>query len=448
MRKALFIVIVALIAASIGEAQEESVEHTRGLSVDISEPLTLNQCVRISLGRSPTIRMADLDLKVARLNVADARANYLPEVNAIGQYRFSDFLDFGWERQNYDAQINASYNIWDHGRREAELAQAKANERGVQSDHNRTEQSLIFSTTEAYYNLLEAEKLIDVNEKLLEISRGNVDKATAFYEVGRSVPADVAAARVQQANDELALINAQNDLELARARLASVMGLDPVTLVEIQDDPDYMVYVDTALITSEVSHEDSVAKAIQNRPELERLKARLSSLVWSLKLARLNRWPVITAEYNFNVLLDDYLRDRDVFRRYRSWSAVARISFPIFDAGISKRREQSAAIAVRQMVEDTMDRERVIALEVQQAYLNLERDQKSLDIARKQVIDATESLNVTQGRYEQNMVIFLEILSAQARYAQALVNQIKAFYDYKIAEKALQRAMGILQVED
>ncbi len=448
MRKALFIVIIALIVASIGEAQEENVEHTDSLSVDISEPLTLNQCIKIALGRSPSIRMADLNLKVAKLDVADARANYLPEVIATGQYRFSDLLDFGWERQNYDAQINASYNIWDHGRREAELAQAKANERGVQSDHNRTKQSLIFSITEAYYDLLESERLIDVNEKLLEISKGNVDKVTAFQEAGRSIPADVAAARVQQANDELALINAQNNLELARARLASLMGLEPVTLVEIQDDPDYMVYIDTALITSEVSQEDSVAKAIQNRPELERLKARLSSLVWSLKLARLNRWPVITAEYNFNVLLDDYLRDRDVFKRYRNWSAMARISFPIFDAGVSKHREQSAAIAVKQMVEDTMERERSIALAVQQAYLNLERAQKSLDIAREQVIDATESLNVTQGRYEQNMVIFLEILSAQARYAQALTNQIKAFYDYKIAGKALQKALGILQVED
>ena len=99
-------------------------------------------------------------------------------------------------------------------------------------------------------------------------------------------------------------------------------------------------------------------------------------------------------------------------------------------------------------MEDITERKRSIALEVQQEYLNLERAKKSLDIAREQVRDATESLNVTQGRYEQNMVIFLEILSAQARYAQSLINQVRAFYDYKIAEKSLQVAMGTLQVED
>jgi outer membrane protein TolC len=412
------------------------------------EELTMAQCIKIGLQRSPSIRMAALDLKTSELNVKDAWANYLPEIDASGQYRFSDSIDWGWERQNYDAQISASYTIWDHGRREAGLAQAKASEKGVQTDYERTKQTLIFNITQAYYDLLKAEKLIDINEKLLEISKGNVEKVTAFQEAGRSIPSDVATARVQQANDELALINAKNSFELARANLASLMGLDPGTPIGIYDDPDYEKYTKEVLLIPEVSLEDSMAVAIQERPEMIRLKTRLTSLEWSLKLARLNRWPVLTADYGLNVLLDDYLRDRDNFKKYRNWSVAARISFPIFDGGASRRRELSAEIAVDQMKEDIGERKRAISLEVQQAYLSLERSQKSLDIAREQVIDATESLNVTQGRYEQDMVIFLEILSAQAGYARALINQVEAFYDFRIAEKALQKAVGTLKVED
>jgi outer membrane protein len=392
--------------------------------------------------------MAALDLKMAKLDVADARADYWPEIDATGQYRFSDIIDFGWERQNYDAGITASYTIWDHGRREASLAQTKASEKAVQSDCEKAKQDLIFDITGAYYDLLQAEKLIDVNQKLLDISKGNVERVAAFQETGRAIPSEVAAARVQQANDELALINAQNNLELARARLASLMGLDPGIPIEIQDDPDYTRYTDTSLIVPDLELEDSVARAIQKRPELGRLQARLTSLEWSLRLARFNRWPVVTAQYGYNVLLDDYLRDSDNFKRYRNWSAVARISFPIFDGGMSKRQERNREIAVQQMKEDISERERTIALEVQQAHLDVARAKKSLDIAREQVKDATESLNVTQGRYEQNIVIFLEVLSAQARYAQALINQVRAFYDYKIAEQALQKAIGILQVDD
>ena len=447
MRKLIFAVVAVLIITPFSGG--------RGATIDISEQLTLNQCIKLALEQSPSMRMAALDLKTAEFDVADARANYWPQINASGQYRFSEEIDFGWERQNYDASLNASYTLWDHGRREAGLAQARLSERRVQSDYENSKQSLIYSVTEAYYALLEAEKLIDVNDKLLEISEGNVEKVTAFQEAGRSIPADVAAARVQQANDELAIINAQNNLELARARLASLMGLDPGTPIGVVDEDASLVSPDSdrmfelpVLLMQEVSLEDSLAEAMEKRPEMVRLRISLASLEWSLKLARLDRWPVITAEYGYNVQVDDYLRDRDNFKEYRDWSAVARVSFPIFDGGVSKRREESAEIALQQMEESMSERERSIKLEVQQAYLNLERAKKSLEIAKEQVIDATESLNVTQGRYEQTMVIFLEVLSAQARYAQALTNQVRAFYDLKITQKALEKAVGTLKVED
>ncbi len=439
MWKLLFITVVALIALPInGVPGEDNTE------IDLSKPLTMDQCIEIALKQSSSIRIAGLNVASAKLDVDDARANYWPEVSVSGQYRFSDIIDFGWERQNYDAQITAGYIIWNHGRREIGLAQAKADQLGVQSDYNRTEQDLIFSITAVYYDLLETEKLIDVNEKLVAISKGNVEKAAAFQETGRGIPADVAAARVQQANDELALINAQNNLELARAELASRMGLNPIMPIEVVDTDE------TATIpeTMEASLEDSMTRAIQNRPELSRLHAKATSLEWSLRLARLNRWPVILAEYDYNVLLDDYLRDRDNFKTYRNWSAAVRFSFPIFDGGASRRREQNAEIAVQQMTEDISDRERAVMLDVERAYLDLERAAKSLDIAGKQVKDATESLNVMLGRYEQDMVIFLEVLDVQARYAQALINEIRAFYDYKIAEKSMLRAMGALKVED
>jgi len=447
MRKLIFAVVTVLIITPFSGGQ--------GATIDISEQLTLNQCIKLALEQSPSMRMATLDLKTAGFDVADARANYWPQINASGQYRFSEEIDFGWERQNYDASLNASYTLWDHGRREAGLAQARLSEKRVESDYENSRQSLIFDVTEAYYALLEAEKLIDVNDKLLEISKGNVEKVTAFQEAGRSIPADVAAARVQQANDELAIINAQNNLELARARLASLMGLDPGTPIGVVDEDVALVSPDAdrmfalpVLLMQEVSLEDSLAEAMENRSELARLRISLASLEWSLKLARLDRWPVITAEYGYNVQVDDYLRDRDNFKEYRDWSAMARVSFPIFDGGVSKRREQSAEIALEQMKENIIERERSIKLEVQQAYLNLERAKKSLEIAKEQVTDATESLNVSQGRYEQTMVIFLEVLSAQSRYAQALTNQVRAFYDLKITQRALEKAIGTLKVED
>jgi outer membrane protein TolC len=68
-----------------------------------------------------------------------------------------------------------------------------------------------------------------------------------------------------------------------------------------------------------------------------------------------------------------------------------------------------------------------------------------LEITNTQVRNAQLSLEVTRGRYEQELAILLELLDAQTEFAGVLTNQVRAFYDYKVAQAALQRAMGILQ---
>jgi len=429
-----FILLIALpISGAIGE------------NVSISNPLTLEQCIKIALRQSPNIKSAELDLKTSNFSVKDAKASFLPEINANGQYQFSDRTDIGLEKSNYNAQISASIRLWDHGKRRTALNQAKANERSTRSEYDRVEQELIFNVTNAYYNLLQSEKLIGVYEKLLEISKNNVEKTKLFLEKGIATPADVASAKVQQANDELALINAQNDFKLAKARLANVIGLDKDTPIEVQDDPDYKIYMESSLIKHEISLEDSISKAIQNRPELKSMRDRLDSLEWSLKQAKLDRLPVLSADYNYNFLFGGGTPPNSNVDN--SWNAVARLTFPIFDGGVSKRRQQRAEISIEQSKESIKEREQSIALEVQQQYFNFERAMKSLDIAKDQVENATLSLNVTQGRYDQGMTIFIDVLSAQARYAQAITNQVRAFYDYKIAEKSLQKAIGDLRIE-
>lgn len=440
MRTAIFIILLFLFAGQLYSSQVDNSQ----VNIDINAPLTLKDCITVALQNSSSMKIADLDLRTSQLDLADARAYYWPEINASGQYRFSDRIDFGWERQNYEAQMTVNYTIWDHGRREARLAQAKADDKGVQANYHRSKQNLVFNVTKAYYDLLQTEKLIDIQENLLEISKVNVDKAKAFEEKGKSIPADVAAAKVQQANYELALINAINNLDLARSRLASLMGLDPSKPITLEEDPEFQIYLEANLLTPEVSLEDSLLKAMKNRPELKSLQANMTSLEWSLKLARINRWPVLTAEFSYNFLLDDYLRDRENFKKYRNWGVVARVTFPIFDSGSSMRREKSAEIAIEQLKENINEQEISIILEIQEAYLNLEQTRKNLEIASEQVKNATLSLEATQGRYEQNMIIFLEVLSSQTRYAEALINQVRAFYSYQMSNKSLLKAMGIL----
>ena len=435
-------------------SSEEKTEHdakTENLlaaeeDIDLSQPLTLEQCIDIAQKRSAEMRTAKLNLMQEDINVKDAVSQYMPQITASGGYQFTDAVDFGWEKENYDASIAARYTIWDHGRREGALAQARLGQEAGYKRYDRTGQSLIYSIITAYYDLLEAERLIDVDKQLLEQSKQNVEKVKAFVESEIAIEADIAAARVQQATDELAVINDRHNVELAKANLAVRMGLSPAVPLNVVDAPDSEKYIQTGVAAvTEIQMEDAVARAFANRPELAEMKANVAALQWGITLARLETWPRITADIGYDLGLSDYLRERDALKNHKSWDVSARVSYPIFDGGRTRRTVQRADIAMAKLNESASELERNVALEVRQAYLDLERAGKSLDIARAQVEDAKLSLDVSQARYDLQMIILLELLDSQERYARSVTNQVKAFYDYKVAEGTLNRAMGILQ---
>jgi len=427
-------------------AKSEDVPASGEEEFDLSQPLALEQCIEIAKRNASDIKIAKLDLNQEDLNVEDARSRYLPDITTNGSYMFSDDVDFGWDKGNYNAAVAARYTLWNHGQREGALAQARLRRSAQYIGYNTTGQNLMHSIITAYYDVLEAEKLIDVNKQFVELSKRNVKKIEAFVEFGISIEADIATARVQQATDELAVINDQNNLELAKADLAVRMGMLPTTPLNVIDAPGNEREMQAGIIeTEKIDVEDAISQAFANRSELAEIKASLDVLEWAVTLAKLQTWPRITADVGYDLRLSDYLRERDALKNHKSWDASARVSYPIFDGGRTRRILQRADIALMKTNENALELARSIALEVYQSALNLERARKSLEIARVQVEDAKMSLDVSQGRYDQEMIILLELLDIQTRYARALTNQIKAFYSYKVAEKTLERGMGILQ---
>lgn len=414
--------------------------------MDLAQPLTLEQCIQVGLERSTSMRNARLNLAIQELRVKTARADYFPRLTASGNYNFSDRIDFGFEPENYDLGLRAAYTIWDNGQREVGYAQSRESLKATESRNQGIKQSLILQITEAYYDVLQYQALVQVSEQNLARAQENTQRTKDFVEAGSLIPADVATAEVREGNNRFTLLNNQNSLQIAQARLPRLVGLDPGVLITVAADESYQLYQQRGTIERiEIPVEEAIQIALDNRPEFQETQAQLKSQEWSLTLAKLQRWPRLNADMDYNVNLDDYLRERENFSDFRSWSAGVSLNFTIFDGGILRNRVKELDMQLEQTRENASDLERSVALDVRQSYLNLRRSEAAVDIARTQVINASLSLEVIQGRFDVDKAILLELLDAQTSYAQALTNEVTSFYDYKIAQTRLQDAMGVLQ---
>ena len=414
--------------------------------IDLSQPLTLEQCVQMGLENATSIRNARLSLAIQELRVKNSRAGYFPTVTSSGRYDFNDRIDFGFEPENYDLGITGRYTLWDNGQREVNRAQSKE---GLTATINRNEgikQNLILQITQGYYDVLKDTELVKVSQEVLDRSKENTASTVALEEAGILIEADIATARVREANSELGLLNNENSLQISKATLPRLMGLDPGVLITVTVDESYQIYLERGTIERiDITVEEAIQIALENRPEFKETAAQLKQQEWSLILSKLQRWPRLSANANYNVNLDDYLRERDAFSDFRSWSIGASLNFTLFDAGILGNQVKERNMQLEQTRENASDLERSIALGVRQSYLNLKRSETAVEISKTQVINAQKSLDVIEGRFKVGKAIQLEVLDAQTSYAQALTNQVNAFYDYKIAHARLQDAMGVLQ---
>ncbi len=414
--------------------------------VDLSQPLTLEQCIQLGLERATSMRNARLSLAIQELRVNNARANYFPRITSSGRYDFSDRLDFGFEPENYDLGLTGQYTLWDNGQREVSYAQTKE---GLTITTNRNEgikQNLILQITQAYYDVLKDSELVKVSEDVLERSKENTAQTVALEKAGILIPADVATARVREAQSELSLLNNRNSLQISQATLPRLMGLDPGLLINVAVDESFQQYIERGTIEKiEITVEEAIEIAFENRPEFKENEAQIKQQEWSLTLSKLQRWPRLSANANYNVNLDDYLRERQNFSDFRSWSVGASLNFTLFDGGVLGNRVREQNMQLEQARENASDLERSVALGVRQSYLNLKRSETAVEISNTQVVNAQKSFEVIEGRYKVGKAILLEVLDAQTSYAQALNNQVNAFYDYKVAKVRLEDAMGILQ---
>ena len=58
--------------------------------IDLSQPLTLEQCIQIGLEKSTSMRNARLNLAIQELRVKNVRARYFPQIFTNGNYDFSE----------------------------------------------------------------------------------------------------------------------------------------------------------------------------------------------------------------------------------------------------------------------------------------------------------------------------------------------------------------------
>ncbi|MCX5833332.1 MAG: TolC family protein, partial [Deltaproteobacteria bacterium] len=246
--------------------------------------------------------------------------------------------------------------------------------------------------------------------------------------VGVKPKFDVTKAEVDLSNAKLALIRAENAVRIARVNLNNAIGVPAAPEFTLENNLLYEKY--------EISFDEAMKKAYENRPDLLSLMLKEQSANQSIDLAKTGHYPYVTGNASWGYGGNEFPLDR-------GWNVGAFLNVPIFSGFLVKNQiaEAKANLDVVKANEETLRQQ--VRLEVEQAYSNLTEASERISTALLTIRQAEENLELANGRYAAGVGNPIEVTDALVAVSSAKISYISALTDYKTAQANLEKAMGM-----
>jgi len=403
---------------------------------------SIEKCVEIALENSPLILIAEGSVRKSELDVGDARAGYLPDINLSGGYYLNETYNaFSWNSNHYDLALSASMKPFSSGRTYLDIERSDANLMSSREGYRLTRMNLIMEVIRGYYNLLMASQMLDLRKGTLEQKEYQLEFSKAQFELGMVPRADTLKARAALEGARVNLHEANGELLIGTAELNEIMGLDldfPISIEDVEVKKLNIPEFDSVLTL-----------AYSNRPDIKQQESSISASKYNMMIAWLNRLPTLTLSggYSLNAerfAFEDLPLNRINWDDNSDWSVGMVLSFPIFDGGVKSRAIRKANIDLNNVRLGYENLKRQAKLEVKSAHINLENASKKIELTERQVASAQESYEAALGRYKNGLAPITEVMDAEVALTQGKVNFINSKYDFLEAEALLKRAIGVL----
>jgi outer membrane protein TolC len=187
-------------------------------------PLGVDEAVQLAVTQGPQYRAARASERAAAAFLKGQRGQYLPRVTLIGTHlRFDDSF-FPSARNVSAISLNVSLPIWDDGRRELAVSQARVNRdvsRAIRDDLERAARPDVTAAFEAYVT---ARATTELSSTGVLVARENYRVQESRYRAGSTTILDVLDAQIRLTQSEADLVQSRYATRLALAGLEAILG--------------------------------------------------------------------------------------------------------------------------------------------------------------------------------------------------------------------------------
>ena len=398
-----------------------------------ADTLSLESYVNLAKKQNPQVRISGAAVSSSMAAQKTARSRMLPQVNAqaqAGRSMSQQSLSPGnnYYNNNYSAGISGQQLLFDFGKSYYSSRASSQNVNAAREDAQGALQSVILNAKTAYFNYCLSKMLDAVAKEALQQAKAHLASATALFEIGKQARYAVTQAEVDVANASVAVITTKNGVKLAKVQMDVAAG------TTLGDGPVLTDSLDTQ--EPDITREQAVSRALESRPELIALRARLEASRLQLTSARSALFPDLNASSGIGYQSNDASAWR------QDWNVGVNLSVPIFQGGALVAAVDQAKAGVDQAAAQLDASVQSVTSEIEQYYYGKMEAWERIAATQTLIVSAQEGLRLSQERFAAGAAAALEVTDAEASVANAKSSHAQALFDYRTAHAKLCAAIG------
>jgi outer membrane protein len=412
-----------------------------------AEQLSLRQAVDEALARNPQIVAAGAQTAAARASLTEARSAWLPRIDASASFMRSDnpvfvfgslleqgrfsaahfdpaFLNDPDPLRNDRLLISVRYTLFDQLRRLGSVTNASSSLTRADRAEEEARQAIRLETVRRYLAVTLAQERRNVAAEAVRAAEAETSAIRDRLQQGVVVESDLLSAEVQLAQFRQQEIEAEGEVAIAQAALATVLGRPASSDIAVEplgEQTFRAMELDAAL-----SHAAERGRVIAAGKGTEMARVQLRTARGSL-LPRVDTFASWGASEG----------DPDT-------TIGAVVSFDIFDMAKPARIAAAKAGVRAAAAAENAERD-AVTMEIVTAVHRHRAAERRLEVARRSAEQAEAAERIVRDRYENGLVTITEQLRAHTALVQARLSLLAARHDYTVGYAEVLRSTGGLK---
>ena len=412
-------------------------------------PWSLDDCIGYALHNNVGVQQQALQVEQTDVKLSTSKYSRLPDLSAsvgynatFGRGTSDDNIRKTGTIQSGSFDVGASMPLFDGFRINREIKGGKLDLAAAMQDLERAREDLSINVMTLYLQVLYNKELTQIAERQLELSTQQAVRSRELVAAGKQPESARYESEALQANDELNLTQARNDLRLALLNLSQALNRESAAGFDIVA-PQFDSVARASPHTLGTA-DDVYAYATENRPHIKAERLRLESAENAVRIAKSALYPSLSLRggYGTGIYSTQEAAFGTQFRKNSSEFVGVSMSVPIFNRRATHNSILSARIAMRKQQLAVTDAEQSLRKEIEQAWYNADAAYGKYRSADAALTSARVAFAYEQQKADAGRSTVFDFNDAKTRMEKAESELVQAKYEFVFRSKILDFYRG------